>query len=228
MRRNGFRAAAAALVTLVGLVLLLPVAWPAAGVAVGGHGVALAAEHEAGVVDVETHGEAAGHGEGHHGVTHSQLMNFIWHCLNFAIMVVVLVHFLRKPITESLRGRREGIRQAFEDLEAKRVEAERQYAEYERRLANMEEEAARIRQAFVEQGQAEKEKIVAQAREAAERIRAQAEFYVQQELAKARQQLQAEVADMAVRMAEELVRKNLTPEDHRRLISDYLERVVQN
>ena len=174
--------------------------------------------------DMAAHGE--GHGE-HHGLTHSQVMNFIWHCLNFSILAFLLVKFLRKPITGALKGRTESIRAAFEELEAKRADAERKYAEYESKLSTMDEQAERILKTFTEQGESEKEKIIAQAHEAAERIKAQAEFYVQQELAKAKTELQTEAADMAVKMAEELIRKNLNEEDHHRLISEYLERVVQ-
>ncbi len=175
------------------------------------------------------HEEATeGHGEeGRYGLTHGQIMNFIWHCLNFAILVILLVKWLRKPISDALNDRTESIRAAFEELDTKKAEAERKYAEYERKLSNMDEEAARILNNFIEQGKAEKEKIIAQAHDAAERIKAQAEFYVQQELAMAKAELKKEVSEMAIKMAEELIRKNLDEQDHHRLISEYLERVVQ-
>ncbi len=202
----------------------------AAGEAVHGAAAEVAAHgegavHEGHEAAAEHHG--AGEHEGHHGLTHSQIMNFIWHCLNFSILVVILVKFLRQPIADALQGRKESIRSAFDELDAKKVEAERKYAEYERKLSNMDAEAERILNSFIEQGKVEKEKIIAQAHEAAERIKAQAEFYVQQELAKARSELQKEVSEMAVKMAEDLIRKNLTDQDHHRLISEYLERVVQ-
>jgi len=186
-----------------------------------------AEEHEGfGEGEPAEHGGHGGHGE-HHGITHSQVMNFIWHCLNFSILAIVLVKYLRKPISDGLRGRTEQIQARFDELEAKRQEAEKKYAEYERKLSGLEDEAKRILTTFVEQGQSEKEKIITQAHEAAERIKAQAEFYVQQELAKARVALQKEMADSAVEAAEELIRKNLTEQDHHQLISEYLERVVQ-
>jgi F-type H+-transporting ATPase subunit b len=190
----------------------------------GGHEMASHGE-EGAAVHGEGH-EAAGHGE-HHGITHGQIMSFVWFCLNFTLLVFILMKFLRKPIAGALKGRTESIRAAFEDLEAKRADAERKYAEYEGKLSTMDEQAKRILKSFTDQGQAEKEKIIAQAHETAERIKAQAEFYVQQELAKAKTELQTEVADMAVKMAEDLIRKNLNEEDHHRLISEYLERVVQ-
>ena len=58
-----------------------------------------AVEHEAEAVGHEAH-EAVHehHGEGHehHGITHSQLMNFIWHCLNFTLLIIILVKLIQK------------------------------------------------------------------------------------------------------------------------------------
>ncbi len=173
----------------------------------------------------DAHAADAHHGG--HGLTHSQIMNFIWHILNFSILVVVLVKFLKKPISDALTGRQQGIKSQFEELEAKRVEAERMYAEYEKKLSGMDVEAQRILKTFVEQGEAEKARIIEQAEESARRIKAQAELYVQQELSKATVQLQKEVSEMAVAMAEEIVRKNITEEDQHRLIAEYLEKVAQ-
>ncbi len=224
--------------------VLIVCLWVAQLVPVAG-GVALASPEEAGVhhadMGAAVHGEVAGEeahaagghgggeghgGEGHHGgVTHTQLMNFVWHCLNFSLLVVLLVKFLKRPLTESLKGRQEQVAAAFEELKASKAEAERKYAEYERKLANMEEEADRILKAFIEQGKAEKEKIIAQAHESAERIKAQAELFIQQELVKAKRELQQEVAEMAVQMAEEIIRKNITEDDHKKLIEDYLQKV---
>ncbi|MDA8161857.1 MAG: F0F1 ATP synthase subunit B [Desulfobacteraceae bacterium] len=172
------------------------------------------------------HESAASKGEEGHGLTHSQVMNFIWFCLNFTILAIVLVKYLRKPIGDALRGRTESIKTAFDELDKKRLDAERKYAEYEKKLSGMDAEADRILKSFVEQGEAEKARIIAQANDSAERIKAQAELYVQQELSKARIQLQKEVAELAVKMAEDMIKKSISEQDHHRLISEYLERVV--
>jgi len=195
--------------------------------AVAEHG-AEAVEHAAeGHEGHEGGHEGHGHGEHHHGVTHSQLMNFIWHCLNFTLLLVILIKYGKQPVADALKGRQESIAKAFDELEAKKEAAIKKYHEYEQKLSGMDEEAKRILENFIKQGEAEKEKIITQAHEAAERIKAQAEFYVQQELAKAKVELQREIAETAVKMAEDIIRKNLNEQDHSRLISEYLERVVQ-
>ncbi len=160
-------------------------------------------------------------------ITHGQIMDFIWRCLNFGLLVIILVKFGKEPVQNFLKGHRESIQNEFDELEAQRREAQQKYEEYSKKLAGMDEEAERILQTFIKQGEAEKEKIIAQAQDAAERIKAQAKFYVQQELDKAREQLKSEVSNMAISMAEELIKKNITEQDHQRLIAEYLERVVQ-
>ncbi len=190
-----------------------------------------AAAQAAEAAPVEAQHEAAAHGEGHEGgeheLTHVQVMNFIWHCLNFTLLILILLKYLKKPIVDSVKGREESIAKAFEELEAKKKDAAARFKEYEQKLSGMDEEAKRILENFVVQGKKERDTIIKQAKAAAERIKAQAQFYVQQELAKAKVELQKEVAESAVRMAEEIIRKNLTEQDQSKLISEYLERVVQ-
>ncbi len=176
-------------------------------------------------------GGDAGHAEHgaegvNHALTHSQIMNFIWHCLNFSILAFVLFKFLKKPITEGLSNRTQSIKNTFDELESKRVDAERKFKEYEDKLKDLDVEAQKIFKSFIEQGEAEKEKIIFQAKETAERIKSQADLYVQQEVSKARLSLQREVSELAVKMSEDIIKKNLTSDDHQRLITEYLAKVV--
>ena len=59
----------------------------------------------------------------------------------------------------------------------------------------------------------------------AERIRQDAEALADLEFEQAREQLRAEVAELAAASAASLVRELLQPEDDRRLISEYAQRV---
>lgn len=193
---------------------------------VAGHGEVVHEEkaHEA----VAEHGVAGGHEahEVHPHVTKSQLRNLLWWAVNFAILMIILVKYGRKPTVEMFRSRREAIENEYKELEEKRAEAEERYKEYEKKLATLEEEARAIMEAFIEQGNREKERIIREAQEAAERIKQQAEFYVQQELEKARASLREEVAELSVKLAEQIIREKITPEDQKRLVQEFIERVV--
>ncbi len=186
--------------------------------------------HEAGHA-AAVHGEhmAEGHGAAHEVKPHvskQQVRDLLWWGVNFLALVIILVKFGREPLVNTFRSRREKIESEYKDLSEKRAEAEAKYREYEKKLATLEEEAKKIMEAFIEQGEKEKERIIREAQETAERIKQQAEFYVQQELEKAREELRKEVAELSVKLAEQIIKEKITPEDHKRLVQEFIERVV--
>ena len=204
----------------------------------GGHGetgAAVSQDVQGAAVDthgeaVETHGAAAeGHGaEGaHHGsnFTKERLMDLFWRTVNFIALLVILIYFGAKPIGNALAGRQQNVIEELKALEAKRDEAERSYKEFESRLAGMEKEMETIVQRAIAQAKTEKVKILEDAEKAADDIKRQAEATIQAELVEARRSLRDEIADQAAAMAEELIVKNLTPEDQVKITEQYLDRV---
>ena len=182
------------------------------------HGAAAAAHGAA-----EAHGAA--HGGAHGSITHEKLMDLLWRALNFLGLVIILVKFTSKPIANALKSRRVAIKEQFEDLEAKKAEAEQMYKEYEGKLAGIDDEVTKIIESAVAQAEAEKERIISDAQRAAGDIKRQAEMAVQHELAVANQRLRAEIAEQAATMAEDLIRKNLQPADQDKLVAEYLDKV---
>ncbi len=194
--------------------------WSKAGIVV----LALAAILAwAGIVYASSGG---GHGEAHGGsVTPEKLKDLLWRAMNFAGLVVILVWALKKPLTQGLAGRRESIKQQFEELEARKADAERVYKEYEAKLAKIDQEVNSLIEAAVKQGELEKQRIIEDAERAAGDIKRQAEMAVQHELAQASARLRSEIAEQAVQVAEELIRNNLKPEDQNKMVEVYLEKV---
>jgi len=169
---------------------------------------------------------AEGHGATHGGsITHEKLMDLIWRTMNFVALVAILLLTLKKPIANGLARRRQSIIEQFEELEARKDEAERKYREYESRLAQIDAEVTRIVDAAVAQGELEKKRIIDEASRAADEIKRQAERAVQHELTEARRQLRNEIAEQAAAMAEELVKKNLQADDQVKLVEEYLSKV---
>jgi F-type H+-transporting ATPase subunit b len=194
---------------------------PAAGTSDGeysaeAHGTAEHAEHA-----------AAGHGEGHVApmLTKAKLWDLLWRALNFAALVFIMVKFLSKPIAAGLGGRKRQIQDELETMQEKRDEAEQAYKAFELRLAGMEGEMVELVEKAKAMAEDEKIRILAEAEASAKDVRHQAEAAVQGALAQAKSQLQAEIAEQAVAMAEELIVKNLTPEDQVAITEQYLERV---
>jgi F-type H+-transporting ATPase subunit b len=184
--------------------------------AAGAHGAA-----------VNAHGAAAAHGgAAHHStVTPEKLKDLAWRTMNFAALMIILIKFLKKPIVDGLRGRREGIKEEFDSLEAQRAESEAQYQEYAGRLSGLDAELKEMVAKAIAQGEVEKERIIAEANAAAEQIKRQAESAVVNAVAEAKINLKNEVADQAAVMAEELIKNNLTAEDQNNLVGAYLAKV---
>jgi F-type H+-transporting ATPase subunit b len=159
------------------------------------------------------------------GIPTTKWWDLLWRTLNFAVLLIVLIKVLSKPIANGLRTRQQSIREEFTDLEERKAEADKAYHTYEEKLASIDQEVSDIIQAAIAQGEAEKERIINEANRAAEDIKRQAEMAIQHELAEAKLKLRADVANQAVVMAEELIRKNLHEADQVKLIEDYLAKV---
>ncbi|MEW6327366.1 MAG: F0F1 ATP synthase subunit B [Thermodesulfobacteriota bacterium] len=168
---------------------------------------------------------ASGHGE-EHGYSSELWWNLVWRTLNFAILAAVLFKVLKKPVSNLLYGRQASIKDKFDELDAKKTEAEKKYAEYEKKLSTIEQEAKKVVQEYIEQGEAEKKQIMEEAHKTAELIKKQAQFAVEQEMEQARLALRAEAGELSVKLAEELIRKNFNEADHKRLIDEYIAKVV--
>jgi len=189
----------------------------------------MAVEHSAAIVEEEHASgvEHEGHGAEHHTpmITAERLKDLFWRTVNFIALVIILVKFLAKPIGSGLTGRRRQIQEELDALQAKRDAAERSYKEFESRLAGMEKEMETVVEKAVAMAEDEKVRILSEAEQSAEDIKRQAEAAVGAAIVDAKRKLQVEVADQAAAMAEELIVKNLTPEDQVTITEQYLERV---
>ncbi len=180
-----------------------------------GHGEADAHAAEA------DHGAGAGKGS----LSPAKLKDLFWRVLNFIALMIILVKFGAKPIASALGGRQTTIKNELEDLETRRDEAEKQYREFEAKLATVEKDIDRIVEKAVAQAEVEKAKIIEKAEQAVDDMKRQAEQSIQNEIVEARRDLKNDVADQAAVMAEELIVKNLTPEDQVKIIENYLDKV---
>ena len=170
-------------------------------------------------------GEAA-HGEAH-GITPAKINDFIWRTVNFLVFAGILIYLVAKPAKQFFAQRASDIGETFEDLEVKKAEAEAALLAAEERLAQVDAEREKLMEQFMAEGEAEKEKIIQKAEMVAARIKEMAALSIDQEIKKSAQELKKEVAEQATQMAEELIRKEITPTDQNKLVEEYLQKVVE-
>jgi F-type H+-transporting ATPase subunit b len=153
--------------------------------------------------------------------------DLVFPAINLLLLIAVLVYFARKPIQRFFADRREGVQEELQQAAALRDEATRRYAEWQRKLVDLDAEIERLRAVSRERTELERERMLADARAAAERIRADARAAVEQELRSARVQLREEAADLAIGLAAERLRGEVTDADRDRLLDEFIERIGQ-
>jgi F-type H+-transporting ATPase subunit b len=189
--------------------------------------VAMGETHEHAAVQGEAaHGEAA-HEEGEAHEHAAPIGDLFKRGLNFVALAGLLYYFVRKPAKNFFAGRRESIQNTLHDLEQQKREAEDKYKEYQQKLSALESEKQKIIEDFIKQGEAEKAKILEKANKDASRMKEETERTIQHEVKNAKGRLREEVADLATKMAEDLLRKHIRDADQERLVDEYLAKVVQ-
>ncbi len=164
---------------------------------------------------------------GTHGDESSKMVDLGKRFLNFGILAIALIFILRKPLKTFFGSRTRQIQNEFDDLESRKTEARKQFDAIQTKLREIEKERESIVARFIKEGEAEKQKIVDNAHKMSKRIEEQAKLTIDQEVKKAKENLQNEIADMATKMAEDMIKQNMKPEDQKRLVSEYVEKVVE-
>jgi F-type H+-transporting ATPase subunit b len=146
--------------------------------------------------------------------------------LNFAILVGVLVFFGRKPLRQALQARHEQLKADLAAAAEARTAAAARLDKQNARLASLEQEIADIRAGIKEEAEAEKARMIAAAEDRARRIQEETAFVLDQQVKEAQAQLKREVAEMAVRIGEEIVKRSLTGADQQRMLDSFVNEVA--
>jgi F-type H+-transporting ATPase subunit b len=146
--------------------------------------------------------------------------------LNFLVLVIALVYILRKPLSQALGSRIDGIKEQLEDLETRKAEAERKLAEYRDKLAQLEKEAEKVIDDYIKQGNEAKGRILKEAEASAEKLKAQARRNIEHEFEQAKLKLQEEIFETSLQKAEEIIKNMISADDQDRIVDDYLKKVV--
>jgi len=169
----------------------------------------------------------AAHGGGHEGISPAKITDFTWRTVNFLVFAGILIKLVAKPAKNFFGQRSQEIAQSIEDLEAKKAAAATALKEAEARLAEVAKEREGIIKQYMAEGEVEKAKILDKANVVAERLKGMASLTIQQEVRKATQSLREEVADLATKMAEDLIKEKATFADQQGLVEEYLKKVVE-
>jgi F0F1-type ATP synthase membrane subunit b/b' len=137
----------------------------------------------------------------------------------FIVLAIYLHHRFGKPVREALRSRGESIKRELERARSERDQAVAKLAEVEARFANLDVEVAKVREKAKLEAEAERQRMTVATEEEIAKIREQAKREIESAGNAARHELRKFAAAESVRLAEDLLAKEIRPEDDVRLTS---------
>src|SRR6266508_3722262 len=153
--------------------------------------------------------------------------SLIIQAVNFVILLVLLTKLLYKPLMAKMDERTQAIQKSLDEAQAARAEARKERDEFAAKIQAAHAEAQGIRATALKDAADEQRRLVDAARAEAARLVASARQEMDQDVRRARQELRQEVADLAIAVAERLIKKSLTDADHRRVVDDAIARMGQ-
>ena len=146
--------------------------------------------------------------------------------MNFAVLVIALFFVFKKPVSESLSARIKGIREQLNDLEKEKEKAERELTEYEKKIEKLDNEAKIIAENYIKQGHEAKDRIMKEAEAAIKKLEEVAKKNIEYRFKEAKKDLHKEVLSDSLLRAKDIIKTKINSDDHKRLIDEYLIKVV--
>ena len=149
----------------------------------------------------------------------------LWKFVNLAIFVIVLVVAMRKffGVPQMFRNRKESIRAELEKARAERDAALAKLKEVEERLAHLDSQVATIKERSVIEAREERERISRSTQDEIAKLTAQAQREIENAATVAKKDLRRFTAEQSVRLAEEMIKRDIRPDDDARLFTRSIE-----
>lgn len=148
----------------------------------------------------------------------------LWKFVNlFAFLAVILLILRKMRIGEAFKTRREGIKRELQRAQQERDAALAKLKEVEERLSRLDSEVATIKEMSQREAAEERERISKATEAEIAKLGEQARREIESAGKTAKHDLRVYAAETSVRLAENIIRREMRPEDDVRLISRNVE-----
>jgi F-type H+-transporting ATPase subunit b len=148
-----------------------------------------------------------------------------WTVITFSLLMIFLAKFAWKPILGALSEREETIQKSLDRAETARAEAEKMLADVRAERAKAQVDADKLIQEAKGIGEKLRTDIVEKANAEGRKLIEDAKKDIQVETERARAALRAEVADLAVKGAEMIIKQNLNADAQKSLIEGVISKM---
>jgi len=164
--------------------------------------------------------QSEGHGEAQH---HESPWSSVWKWANFFILFGGLGYYLRKPMREFFESRTRSIEEGLRNAREAKEEALRQIHEIESRMARLDQEIQALKAEALREADEEKARILESAKAEAVKILELAQREIGGLKKSAQLELKGHVAELAVALAEERLKRMVGTEENKKIIHEFIE-----
>jgi F-type H+-transporting ATPase subunit b len=149
----------------------------------------------------------------------------IWTIVVFLVLLFVLSKMAWKPMLEGLKKREENIRNALEEAQKSREEANMLHAQYKAEMEKASEKVREIMDEARRDAQHTADELLAKARAEIQAEGDRKRREIERALDQALQELLQRQTDLAALVASKAIRKQLNSDEHHRLIREALDEI---
>lgn len=147
------------------------------------------------------------------------------HIFNAVILFFVLKFLLYKPILKFMKKREKSFTDKTDNLDAREKELLQQKQQYDQMMMDAQSQAAAIITRSNEMAREHAKELIDDAKEQSREmaLRARKEIAIEKE--QTQLEMKSEIVDMAVQIAEKVLKREVSTEDNKKIIDEFFERV---
>ena len=150
---------------------------------------------------------------------------FVAQICNLFIQVYLIKRFLFKPVNEMLEKRKALADAQIREAEKAKADADAIKTEYEQNMKEAKEKANEILTTAQRTAALQSEEVLKEAASQAAALKSKAESDIAQEKRKAVNEIKYEIGGMAVEIAGKVIEREISEEDHAKLIDEFIANV---
>lgn len=150
---------------------------------------------------------------------------FVAQICNLFIQVYLIKRFLFKPVNEMLEKRKALADAQIREAEKAKADADAIKTEYEQNMKEAKEKANEVLTTAQRTAALQSEEVLKEAASQAAALKSKAESDIAQEKRKAVNEIKDEIGGMAVEIAGKVIEREISEEDHTKLIDEFIANV---
>ena len=147
------------------------------------------------------------------------------HVLNVVVLFFVLRFLLYKPILKFMKKREKSFSDKTDNLDTREKELIQEKQQYDQMMSDAQTQAAAILTRSNEMARDHAKELIDEAKEQSRDmvLRARKEIAIEKE--QTQLEMKSEIVDMAVQIAEKVLKREVSKEDNQKIIDEFFERV---